>query len=189
MGLKERVQEVLGEYILDIVEYRGDITIEVPRSRILEVLRALKESDGLQFNFLVDIVGVDNSALYEKKKARKKKPKGEGEATEKEPVEEGPPPPRFEVIYLLLALSANERLRVKIRVPEDDSRVDSITVLWRGADWAEREIYDMFGISFKGHPNLKRLLMWEGFPAHPLRKDYPLEGQGEQRDFDDCRLF
>ncbi len=189
MGLKEKVQDLLGNDILDIVEYRGDLTIEVPKSKNVKILKALKEAEGLQFDFLVDIVGVDNSALYEKKKAKKKKPKGDEEAEEKEPVEEGPPPPRFEVIYLLLALSTNERLRVKIRVSEDDLEVDSITGLWRGANWPEREVYDMFGIRFKGHPNLKRLLMWEGFPAHPLRKDYPLEGQGEQRDFDDCRFF
>ena len=107
-----------------------------------------------------------------------KKEEGE-EAKEEKP--KGPPPPRFEIVYLLLALETNERMAVKIKVPEDDAVVDSVTDIWRAANWPEREIYDMFGVRFKGHPELKRLLMWDGFPAHPLRKDYPLEGKGEER--------
>ena len=90
-------------------------------------------------------------------------------------------PPRFEVIYLLLSMERNERMMVKVRVPEDDPMVPTITGLWKAATWPEREVYDMFGIRFKWHPDLRRLLMWEGYGAYPLRKDYPLEGRGEER--------
>ncbi len=189
MGLKERVQDCLGSDIIELVEYRGDLSVEVPRTKIVEILTKLKEAEGLKFDFLSDIVGVDNSVLWEKKKAAKKKKAKGDEEQEQEPEDLGPPPPRFEIVYLLLSLSSNERLRVKIRVPEEDPVVDSITKIWKGANWPEREIYDLFGIKFRGHPNLKRLLMWEGFPAHPLRKDYPLEGQGEERTFDECKYF
>ncbi len=192
MGLKERVQDCLGSEIIEIVEYRKDLTVEVPKDKIVNILTKLKEAEGLKFDFLSDIIGVDNSALWEKKRADKKKKKAKEEGNEQNEQEEkelGPAPPRFEVIYSLLSLDSNERLRVKIRVSEEDPVVDSITKIWKGANWPEREIYDMFGIRFKGHPNLKRLLMWEGFTDHPLRKDYPLEGKGEERTFDECKYF
>ncbi len=177
MGLKDRVEKCLGEYVTAFTECQGDLCVEVPKGAILPAIQRLK--DELGFDFMSDLFGVDNSALYEKKaKAAKKKKKGE---EEEQPKEDVPPPPRFEVVYLLLSLERNERLQVKIRVPEDDLEVDSITSVWRAATWPEREAYDMYGIKFKGHPNLKRLLMWDEFPAYPLRKDYPLEGQGEER--------
>ena len=186
MELKDKVHGCLQSMVLDMVEYRGDLTVTVPRSRIVEALKKLKEDAEPRFDFLTDIIGVDNSALYQKKKAKKKK--SDQEEAPEEQVDE-PLPPRFEVIYLVQSLETNERLRVKVKVPEEEPWLDSITSLWRGANWPEREIYDMFGIRFRGHPNLKRLLMWEGFGSHPLRKDYPLEGKGEERSFDQCMLF
>jgi len=178
MGLKEDVQNTLGELALDFLECQGDLSVTVPKDKIVEALTKLR--DDLGFDFLSDVFGVDNSAFYEKlAKAKAKKKKGEEDKKEEE--SKGPPPPRFEVVYLLLSLETNKRLAVKIQVPEDDLVVDSVTSLWRAADWPEREVFDMFGIKFKGHHNLKRLLMWDEFPAHPLRKDYPLEGQGEER--------
>ena len=179
MSLKDRVEKCLQEDVIAVVECKGDISVEVPRERIVSVLTRLKEDEDLAFDFLSDLFGVDNLDLYAKKKKKPKK-KAEGE---EEPVEEekGPPPPRFEVIYLLLSLKSNERLQVKIRVPEDDMKVDTITGIWKAADWPEREAFDMFGFKFKGHHNLRRLLMWDEFEDHPLRKDYPLEGKGEER--------
>ncbi len=178
MNLKERVKDILGDDLLVMAEFRGDLCIEVPSKRLTQVLARLKEEGG--FDFLSDIIGIDNIDLYVKKAK-----KGKKEADEKEDVVDiGPPPPRFEVIYLLLSLSTNERLQVKVSVPEDNLELPSITSIWRAANWPEREVYDMFGIRFKGHPNLRRLLMWDEFQDHPLRKDYPLEGKGEERHLD-----
>jgi len=81
---------------------------------------------------------------------------------------------RFDVVYHLLSLSAKRRLRIKVRVEESNPEIDSMTSLWGSANWLEREVWDMFGIRFTGHPNLKRILMYEEFQGHPLRKDYPV---------------
>jgi len=85
--------------------------------------------------------------------------------------------PRFEVVYELYSLSDNHHLRLKIAVSEDDLEVPSVIGVWRGADWHEREVWDMMGIRFPGHPDLRRILMWEGYPYFPLRKDFPLAGR------------
>jgi len=176
MSLKDRIEGILGRDLLELTEFRGDICVEIPKNRVTQALTLLKEEAG--FDFLSDLFGIDNLDLYAKAKKKKKKSE-ENEAQEHE--EKGPPPPRFEVIYLLLSLSTNERLMVKVRVPEDDLELPSITGLWKAANWPEREVFDMFGVRFNGHPNLRRLLMWDEFQDHPLRKDYPLEGKGEER--------
>ena len=90
---------------------------------------------------------------------------------------------RFGVIYALLSISHGHRLWLKCFVNDPKPSVPSVTSVWRGAEWLEREVYDMFGITFEGHPDLRRILTWEGFKAHPLRKDYPLRGRGEREDF------
>lgn len=82
--------------------------------------------------------------------------------------------PRFELVYHLFSLSTNRRLRIKARVSEKEPRIASLTPLWRNANWLEREVYDLFGIEFVGHPDLRRIFMYDGFEGHPLRKDYPL---------------
>lgn len=177
MNLERRVRICLESNALSVEETAGDITVTVPAGRLVDSLMALKEHPDLKFDFLSDVIGIDNLDLFRKKK-------GKGKAAEEEPPEKkvkAPPPPRFEIVYLLLSLESSERLRVKIQVPENDMTVDSITSIWRAASWPEREIYDLFGINFLGHPDLKRLLMWDGFKGHPLRKDYPLEGKGETR--------
>ena len=84
--------------------------------------------------------------------------------------------PRFEMVYELAAVDNSKHLRVKAKVPEDE-KVPSVTDIWPGADWHEREVWDMMGIPFSGHPNMKRILMWEGYPFFPLRKDFPLAGR------------
>ena len=173
------VKECLGPLAIAINESHGDLSVEVPKAHILDVLSRLKEDPGLGFDFLSDIFGVDNSDFYRKKAAPKKKA-GE-EPAEAPPEKEVPTPPRFDVVYLLLSLKTNKRLQVKVRVPEDDLVVDSVTSIWKAATWPEREVFDMYGIPFRGHPDLRRLLMWDEFSAYPLRKDYPLEGMGEER--------
>lgn len=82
--------------------------------------------------------------------------------------------PRFEMVYHLFSLTHNKRLRIKTRLPESDLLIASLTSLWKNADWLEREVYDLFGVNFEGHPDLRRLFMYDGFEGYPLRKDYPL---------------
>lgn len=142
----EKLKAHFGDEVQSVAEFRGEWTVTVTRARIVEMCRFLKEQCG--FDMLTDLSGVDNY--------------GED--------------PRFEVDYLLYALAARCRLRVKVTVPEDDLAVDSVVGVWRTADWHEREAFDMFGIRFRGHPNLKRILMWDGYPYFPLRKEFPLAG-------------
>ncbi len=146
-ALTQVLGEKFGATILDSHAFRGDETIVIRRDGLPAAMRALREDPRLAFDFLSDITAVD----YWKEKQ-----------------------PRFEVVYHLLSLGKNHRLRVKVPVPEDDAEVDSLTPLWRGADWLEREVWDMFGIRFRGHPDLRRILLYEEFRGHPLRKDYPV---------------
>ena len=129
------------------IEFRGETTIEVSRGDIRELAQYAK--DKLGFNYLVDISSVDNFGAE----------------------------PRFEVVYELYSLNEGVHLRLKISVSEDELEVPTVTGVWATADWHEREIYDMMGIKFSGHPDLRRILMWEGYPYFPLRKDFPLGGK------------
>lgn len=129
--------------------------IEIRRGRVLDVLRALKEQ--LSFEMLMDVTAVDW-------------------------LDQGRPE-RFVVVYQLYSLTHHQYFRVKVWVPEDDPVVDSATAVWAAANWGEREIWDLYGIRFEGHPDLKRILLPESYTGHPLRKDYPLTGRGERYDF------
>ncbi len=146
-----RLTSVFGSAIVETHEYRGDHTAVVERSAILDVLRCCRDDPDLQLNVLMDLTAVD----YLRYPTR----------------EFGP---RFEVVYHLYSLPRNHRMRLKVRVEEDDARVPSAVGLWPIANWFEREVWDMFGIRFDGHPDLRRLLMYEEFQGHPLRKDYPV---------------
>jgi NADH-quinone oxidoreductase subunit C len=123
----------------------GDDTAIVRRERIVEVCTFLRDDPDLRFDLAVDLTGVDYL----------------GEE------------PRFEVVYHLYSIPKRHRLRIKARVPGNDPAIDSVIRVWPGMDWYEREAWDMYGIVFRGHPNLKRILLYEGFVGHPLRKDYP----------------
>jgi len=136
--------------------FRDQETVTIDREKAFETLRIAKESLG--FDMLADVTAVDYSKL-------------EGH------------PERFAVIWNLLSLSQECRLRVKAYLPEDDPTVATASSLWAAADWGEREVYDMFGIEFKGHPNMKRILMPDDYGSFPLRKDYPLRGRGERDNF------
>jgi NADH-quinone oxidoreductase subunit C len=131
-------------------EFRGETTLNVERSEIKALCAFCKETLG--FDMLLDLSGVDNF----------------GEE------------PRFEVVYELYQLSTDAHLRLKVAVSEDDLSVDSVIEIWPTADWHEREAYDMYGITFPGHPDLRRILMWEGYPFFPLRKDFPLAGKASE---------
>lgn len=136
------------ELILDAKEFAGEITLTVKRKQLRTVCQAFRD-DG--FDYLVDLTGVDYS----------KYPGHTGD--------------RFAVAYMLYSHAKNFRFRLKLFVP-DGFKVPSVTGIWKTANWHERETWDMFGIIFEGHPNLERILLWEGFKGHPLRKDFPLRG-------------
>jgi NADH-quinone oxidoreductase subunit C len=137
--------------VVETHEHRGDATIVVTRERLLDVLGSCRDDAAFEFDVLMDLTAVD----YSKYPGR----------------EDGP---RFEVVYHLYSIPRNHRLRVKVRVEEDDPIVPSAVGLWPIANWFEREVWDMFGIRFEGHPDLRRLLLYEEFVGHPLRKDYPI---------------
>ena len=132
--------------IAEKTEFRGDWSVAVPREKLVEIARFLR--DDCAFAMLTDLSGVDHF----------------GEAV------------RYEVDYTLYSFTHRFWFRIKVRVPESDAEVDTLTGLWKTADWHEREAFDMYGIRFRNHPNLTRILMWEGYPYHPLRKDFPLAG-------------
>jgi NADH-quinone oxidoreductase subunit C len=133
--------------ILGTNVFRGETTIQVQPTVIKEVCRFCK--DELGYSLLIDLSGVDNFGDE----------------------------PRFEVVYELYQFERGEYLRIKVAVSEDELVVPTVSDIWATADWHEREAYDMFGIRFSGHPDLRRILMWEGYPYFPLRKDFPLAGK------------
>jgi NADH-quinone oxidoreductase subunit C len=150
-AILDELRARFGAAVLDTHDHRGDHTAVVERMAVREVLRFCRDTDALHFDVLMDLTAVD----YSKFPGR----------------EDGP---RFEVVYHLYSLAHNHRVRVKVRVDEDEAVVPSAVPLWPIADWFEREVWDMFGIRFEGHPDLRRLLMYEAFQGHPLRKDYPI---------------
>ncbi len=134
--------------VVEVREFRGELTIVVPREHLRRAAEFLRGDPELQFTYLSDVTGVDRF-----------------------PIE-----PRFEVNYHLLSLSRRERVRLKVRASGDDSTVESVTSVWTAAGWHEREIFDLFGVRFEGHADLRRILMPDDWEGHPLRKDYPVEG-------------
>jgi NADH-quinone oxidoreductase subunit C len=140
---------------LESSAFRGQTRLVVPAAQSFEVLEDLKQQG---FDMLVDVSCVD----YLEYRGAKQ---------------------RYGLIYLLASTTTNQRLTVRVFVDDPEPRVRSVEPLWRAADWLEREVWDLFGISFSGHPDLRRLVMPEEFTAHPLRKDYPLQGRGERHNF------
>lgn len=143
------LRERFGNDIIGMVTFRGETTILVERNRIVDILSFLRYEPTLDYNFLSAIQCCD----------------WVGHA------------PRFEVSYHLLSMSRHDRLRVKVGVPETDLTVPSMTAVWKAANWMEREIWDMFGVSFTGHPDLRRILMPDDWEGHPLRRDEPIGGE------------
>ena len=172
--------------------YRGDATVIISREFLLDVARTLKEDAVFQMNLLTDLTALDFSSFGMKPSPAFFASSGVAVSPAPEIPDQdpwpGPPelhpsagaapgtagPARFVVVYHLFSLPLKHRLRLQVPVEEADAEVDSLTSLWPGADWLEREVWDMFGIRFRGHQNLKRILLYEGFVGHPLRKDYPV---------------
>lgn len=143
------LQKAFPGAILRVHEQHGDATAIIKREDVLDVCRFLKETPSLSFEMLTDECGVDRVSHPDK-------------------VE------RFEVVIHLYSITHNHRVRLRVPVPESDPSMDSLVPLWKGANWFEREIWDMYGIRFPGHPDLRRLLLYDQFQGHPLRKDYPM---------------
>jgi NADH-quinone oxidoreductase subunit C len=143
-ALRKLVEE-FGDAVVSTHSDFGDDTALVRREKIVEICAFLRDDPELLFDLAMDLTGVDYL--------------GED--------------PRFEVVYHLYSLERKHRVRIKVRLHEEDPTIDSVASVWPGMNWYEREAYDMYGIVFRNHPNLKRILMYEGFVGHPLRKDYP----------------
>jgi len=144
----DKLNERFGDAITECTDFRGDESCVIRRERLIDVCRFLR--DDMKFDMLTDLCGAD----YPKR------------------------PERFEVVYHLYSVNRGKRLRLKVRALDQDAVMPSVCEIWKAANWFEREAYDLFGISFDGHPNLKRILCHNEFVGHPLRKDYPKNKRG-----------
>lgn len=156
MAAVDVVRQFLGDQAVTTSEFRDNLRLIVPVDRLFSVLELLKDHGG--FDLLVDVTAVDYLHYPE--------------AAD-----------RYGLVYCLANTATGERVIVKTHVNDPDPEVPSVYPLWRGADWMEREVFDLYGIRFAGHPDLRRILMPDGFVGHPLRKDYPLRGYGERHNF------
>lgn len=134
--------------IEEVIEFRGETTVVLPRKILRAVAERCRDSAELQFNLLTDATCVDRF----------------------------PHEPRFEVSYHLVSIPRHDKIRLQVRLAGSDAVIDSLVPVWPGANWLEREIFDLMGIRFTGHPDLRRILLPEDFEGHPLRKDFPVEG-------------
>jgi NADH-quinone oxidoreductase subunit C len=144
--IADEIRERFPSAVEAVNEERGELTVVVNRLQNREILKYLRDYFESPFNFLMDLCGVDYLGQS----------------------------PRFEIVYHLFSLSKKSRIRIKCKVTEGDATIASVVDIYPTADWYEREVFDMFGIRFENHPNLKRLLMWDEFEGFPLRKDYPI---------------
>jgi len=144
--VQEKIAAASGDGLIEVTEFRGDQTFVLKPSALLRVAECAKTE--LSFDLIIDVLGVD---MYR-------------------------PDQRYEVVYIVYSLARKAYLQLKVRIDEEHAEVPTVTGIWPGANWHEREVYDMFGIVFTGHPDLRRLYMPEDFEYHPLRKDFPLMG-------------
>lgn len=159
-AISARLDTLLEGIDFTLQEHVGELTLVLPRTDMLPVLKQLRDDYDLRFEQLIDVCGVDYQSY------------GEGAWSGK----------RFAAVYHLLSVSKNQRLRVRVFAEDDDFPVvDSVIDLWPAANWFEREAFDLFGLIFEGHPDLRRILTDYGFVGHPFRKDFPLTGYVEMR--------
>jgi len=162
-ALAAHARETLGDAIVAEQLVRGELTLEIRREHLLKVAKRLRDDNRFRFEQLIDVCGVDY-------------------LTYRAETPEGPRPgPRFAVVYHLLSISRNQRLRLRVFLDDHLPVIDSVNELWSSANWFEREAFDLFGIVFEGHPDLRRLLTDYGFIGHPFRKDFPISGHVEMR--------
>jgi NADH-quinone oxidoreductase subunit C len=151
--IADKLKERFPEEVVDIKEFRGQVSVTMKKGRIFEICKYLHDEPELSFDYLADLCGADYLGKKEK---------------------------RFEVVYHLYSISHRRGIRLKAEVGEDDLTIDSVVPIWAGVNWHERECYDMYGIVFKGHPDHRRILMPEDWEGHPLRKDYPVQGPDKE---------
>lgn len=162
-ALLDALKSRFGDDILGHTEFRGQVCLRIRYTANEPILCFLRDDPAAKFDMLTDVTCVDSLRLPSDMQAEY--------------------PERFAVVYQLTSIAHNARLRVKAYVPEEPCEIDTVTNLWQSANWGEREAYDMFGVVFRGHPELKRILMPDNYEGHPLRKDYPLKGRGERDNF------
>ena len=150
----KKLQEKFPASVSEVKTFRDEVNVTVQKKDIFEICKFLYSDPDLQYQMLTDLCGVDFF----------------------------PESPRFEVVYLLHSMKKQQRLRLKVKVGDSES-VSSVESIWKAADWLEREVYDLFGISFDNHPDLRRILLWDGYEGHPLRKDFPVEGPDFDKPF------
>ncbi len=150
--IAKMIEEKFPGEVTGTVTFAGQVGVMVKKERIQEICRFLHDDPALKMDHLADLTAVDYSAYA------------------------GDSGPRFEVVYNLISTVFRHRMRLKVRVPEDNPRIDTVTAIWQTANWHERETYDLMGIIFHGHPDLRRILLPEDWVGHPLRKEYPLKG-------------
>ena len=166
--LVETVKAALGDKIVDITEALGEVTLTVKAVDLIEAMTVLRDRTDLRFEQLMDVCGVDYGSF--------------GKAEWDGAPSEGGPGARFAAVYHLLSLTHNWRLRVRAFADDDELPViDSVINIWPSANWFEREAFDLYGIVFTGHPDLRRILTDYGFIGHPFRKDFPISGNVEMR--------
>jgi NADH-quinone oxidoreductase subunit C len=153
LEIAEKIKEFFPDEVLAVTEFRGQVAVTLRKNRIRDIARYLHDEPSLYFDYLTDIFGVDYLGKKEK---------------------------RFEVVYQLYSIRHRRALRLKAEVSEEDPTIDSVTSIWLGANWHEREAFDLYGIKFNGHPDLRRILMPEDWEGNPLRKDYPLKGPAKE---------
>ena len=180
--LEQALGATFGKLGCELARDRGELTLTVPRERVLEVMRHLRDGAAFRFEECVDVCGVDYLGYGGAEWAtRAASSTGFGRAAERGPATRASEERRFAVAYHLLSVALNHRLRVKVYLDGAEPIVDSVVEVWRGTDWFEREAFDMYGILFAGHPDLRRILTDYGFIGHPFRKDFPLSGHVEMR--------
>lgn len=192
--LLEKLRERFGESLLSNTLERSQITLEVAADRAIEVFTALRDEPEFAFEQLMDIAGVDYAAYGKTEWAtetttftgfsRAVEPTTSGRSGEvvRRLGEEADRARRFAAVYQLLSIARNQRLRARVYAPDDELPVvPSVVDIWNSANWYEREAFDLFGIVFEGHPDLRRILTDYGFIGHPFRKDFPLSGNVEMR--------
>jgi NADH/F420H2 dehydrogenase subunit C len=149
--LLDRLQEHFPEAVLERLVAHGEATALIARDQLVEVCTFCRDDPELRFDHLSDIAAVDWPER----------------------------PERFDIVYHLYSIPVNDRLRIKVHAA-DGAEVDSVTGVWPAADWLEREVYDLMGVTFTNHPNLRRIMMWDDYPYHPLRKEFPTEGEPDE---------
>ncbi len=186
-ALAAAIEERFGNAVTRVPSTCGEVSFEVDRESLIEVATALRDEEAFGFEMLMDVCGVDYLDYgHAEWKTRDATDSGFSRGVEREPViiddAESFDPKRFAVVYHLLSVANNRRLRLRAWCgPDNPPRMPSVTEIWASADWFEREAFDLFGILFDGHPDLRRILTDYGFIGHPFRKDFPLSGNVEVR--------